>query len=301
MVRKEGAYWRVQIQRGGVNHSTTFKTREEAQAFEAHIIEEWKYRRIGNVKRRSLEEAFVRWIQEELPRQKARRATANHADQLTSYIENKFIEDIPEVWSQYKIDHLHLKPATVNHKGAILRRIANLALKNWHWINTPIYIELLKVNNARDVYITKQELESLVAACTCEATKALLTILYYTGMRIGEVLQAEPLGDVLVVSDTKKNKPAYIPMHKEVIKLKHFFPFKYGYHYYRRQFAKARIVAKLQHVNLHDIRHSTASALLAAGATLVEVRDTLRHSNITTTNRYLHLCNEGVKKSIDRL
>lgn len=301
MVRKEGNYWRVQIQRGGVLHSTTRPTREEAQAYEAEVIAEWKHRRIGNSKKRSLSEAIVKWAEEELPRQKAAVATANHAAQLEPYIKNKSIEDIPEVWAEYKRDHPKLKAATINHKGAILRRIANLALKNWQWITTPIYLELLKVNNAREVYITKAQLDLLIDKCPCKETKALLVILYYTGMRIGEVLKAEPLGEVLVVSDTKKNKSAYIPMHKEVIKLVKFFPFKFGYHYYRKRFAKARDLAGMPELNLHDIRHSTASALIAAGATMVEVRDTLRHSSISTTNRYLHLCNEGVKKSIDRL
>lgn len=68
MVRKEGQYWRVQIQRGGFKHSTTRPTRAEAQAFEASIIEEWKHRRIGNSKKRTLSEAIAKWAEEELPR-----------------------------------------------------------------------------------------------------------------------------------------------------------------------------------------------------------------------------------------
>lgn len=256
---------------------------------------------MGGTKRYTLEEAIFKWTAEELPRQKARRATANHAAQLKIYAKDKFIDEIPEVWASYKSAHLSLKPATINHKGAILRRIANLALKNWQWITVPIYIELLKVNNKRQVYVTKPELDLLIKKCTCEETKALLQILYYTGMRVGEVLRAKVLGEVLAVSDTKNNSAAYIPMHKEVKKVAHVLPLKYKYHYYRDRFAEAREKVGRPELHIHDIRHSTASALINAGASMVEVRDTLRHSNISTTNRYLHLCNEGLKRTISRL
>jgi integrase len=164
-----------------------------------------------------------------------------------------------------------------------------------------MYIELLKVNNKRDIYVTKPQLDDLITACKCDETKSMLKILYYTGMRIGEVLRATPLGEVLVVSDTKNNKAAYIPMHPEVAKLIAVFPFKYKYHYYRDRFAEARLLVGRPDLHIHDIRHSTASALIRAGASMVEVRDTLRHSNIATTNRYLHLCNEGVRRTINRL
>lgn len=42
-------------------------------------------------------------------------------------------------------------------------------------------------------------------------------------------------------------------------------------------------------VNFHDLRHSCASILLAAGADLYTISKILGHSTITTTQRYSHL------------
>ena len=40
---------------------------------------------------------------------------------------------------------------------------------------------------------------------------------------------------------------------------------------------------------MHDLRHAHASWLLAGGADLKTVMDRLGHSQITTTQRYLHV------------
>ncbi len=53
----------------------------------------------------------------------------------------------------------------------------------------------------------------------------------------------------------------------------------------------ARLVkrAKLEHVRLHDLRHSAATLMLASGADLKSVSTWLGHSEVgTTANLYLH-------------
>ena len=51
-------------------------------------------------------------------------------------------------------------------------------------------------------------------------------------------------------------------------------------------------------LRIHDLRHTHAKLQLATGATMVEIRDRLHHSNISTTDRYLR----GLQKEepIDR-
>jgi len=51
----------------------------------------------------------------------------------------------------------------------------------------------------------------------------------------------------------------------------------------------------------HALRHSFATHLLRQGVSLLEVRDLMRHSSISTTCLYLHSCPERLQDAVDRL
>lgn len=63
--------------------------------------------------------------------------------------------------------------------------------------------------------------------------------------------------------------------------------------------AKAAGIGK--RVRCHSLRHSYATRLLETGATIYEVKELLGHSNIGTTERYLHTCLDRLKGAVDRL
>ena len=54
-------------------------------------------------------------------------------------------------------------------------------------------------------------------------------------------------------------------------------------------------------VRLHDLRHACASFLLSAGVDLKTVQATLRHANLTTTERYLHALREVPRGAADAM
>jgi site-specific recombinase XerD len=51
----------------------------------------------------------------------------------------------------------------------------------------------------------------------------------------------------------------------------------------------------------HILRHSCCTHLLADGMPLLECRDFMRHSSVSTTERYLHLVNDSVSKELEKL
>jgi integrase len=56
----------------------------------------------------------------------------------------------------------------------------------------------------------------------------------------------------------------------------------------RRRYRKAQATAGLSPLRWHDLRHSYGSLLAAGGVDLVKIKSAMGHSNIATTERYLH-------------
>ena len=143
--------------------------------------------------------------------------------------------------------------------------------------------------------------------------KAILLILYGCGLRVSELCDLKwqdikdrgNSGQMTVFGKGGKTRVVLIPPHvwEAVIKLKNIdgdapvFPSrqvgKNGYHLTRKQVenivkkaaSKAGIDKK---VSPHWLRHSHASHSLDKGAPLSLVQQTLGHSSISTTEKYLH-------------
>jgi site-specific recombinase XerD len=52
-------------------------------------------------------------------------------------------------------------------------------------------------------------------------------------------------------------------------------------------------------VRFHDLRHAHASWLIAGGADLAVVKERLGHSDISTTQRYLHVLPDSDDTALD--
>jgi len=69
----------------------------------------------------------------------------------------------------------------------------------------------------------------------------------------------------------------------------------------RKAFDKAVEAAKLEDFRFHDLRHTVASYLVMRGASLVDVRAVLGHSDVKMTMRYAHLSPEHLRAAVARL
>ena len=326
MVRKEGIYWRVQIQRGGAKHSTTFPTKREAEGYEAKVIEDHRNGRAGLTTEKTLKEALLKYLDETVEFQKADAKTTNHVAQIRPFVEGRAITEINEVWQEYikfasqprTIMRYHSvknpdgvpitqKPAsnaTINRKGAALRRVSNLAYNTWHWLKVPIHIELLPEPKGSHTKTTIRvaDFPLFLSKIPDQESIAMMMVLMYTGMRIGEALKLAGVENgYFVLYDTKNSNNHSIKVHPDLIPWIKYIPFKYQYKYYYGRFVIAREAVGRPDLTPHKLRHSFATHLLNKGEKIEVVSRLLNHSDISITMRhYGDVYREVLDNAIDR-
>lgn len=250
---------------------------------------------------------MVRWLAEEVPHLKSATDTANHAAQLAEYIQGRPLTEIVEVADRYKADHAHLKPATINRRLAVLRRLANLAYRRWDWLDQPIgdKIILLPERNARHTYLDLATVDALVAACDKAHTRTAIRIAVYTGLRLSEIVGLTPAhihGDTIRLGiDTKTGQPRSVPVHPEIATEIATLPIGVGKEAIQQAFTRARAAIDRPDIHFHDLRHTFASWLVQAGVPLYTAGLLLGHASTKTTARYAHLADETLKTAVAQI
>ena len=72
------------------------------------------------------------------------------------------------------------------------------------------------------------------------------------------------------------------------------------YGHVRWLWAQVNVAIGRPECRIHDLRHSRASSLARAGASLVEIGAVLGHTKAQTTQRYTHLVGEDFRKLVER-
>ena len=196
-----------------------------------------------------------------------------------------------------------LEPATLRQRLATLRAAANYALKS-HGVGKKEYIEQMSmpsVNNERHYYLTREDIVRTARACQHRPTRAWILITYATGMRPGEIYRAERKADFLLMPETKNGQRVLTPIHPKVRRYLRHWPLTLNYTSYSKYWRDALKRVGLEHIHAHDLRHSTASALVSGGATLPQVGKVLAHKSLQSTNRYAHLFTEKKIELLDSL
>ncbi len=159
--------------------------------------------------------------------------------------------------------------------------------------------------------------------------KAMLELLYATGMRVSELvslnlesIQVQPDG-THVRCTIKGSKERSIPIHEHAAEalatyltearhllVRHrgeraLFVNRRGERLTRQGFwlilkGYAQAAGISAHVTPHTLRHSFATHMLKGGAPLRNVQELLGHANITTTQVYTQLTNEHVREVYER-
>jgi integrase len=290
--------WRWRVMRGGLVATGSARTRETALAAEAGARRELIAGITGTQPKRTLDEALVRYL--DSPEFLTLKSAASLADKLATwhpYITAQPIERAADVADVAVRDWLanDLAIATINRRLSGLRRILALAYKRWQWIDRDIAVRipLLPGENQRQVWLTRAEAVRLRRACPPGRSRAAITLLVTTGLRVGELLalRAEQVRDGAIHLDarTKTGRPRAVPILPPGNRYTSHVPLRMSYDGLRTAFDRAKRAAGLPSIRLHDLRHTVGSLLAESGASLRDIQVWLGHTSPVTSTRYTHV------------
>lgn len=302
-IRRHGGGWEVRLQHGLRRISKTVASRSDAQYLEATLRRQINDTRAGRTPSYSLEQALGRWITDELPRLKSQTSHRSLVKAILPYIAGKSLHDVAKVADDIKAGAGHLAAAPINRRLALLKRIAKLAYRRWHWLDNDLgaKIELLPGEVRRTEWVTPAEGKRLMAAAKPEIREAIRWALL-TGLRRGEILSLTPAhfrNGAIYLKDTKSGLPRTVPVPVELNPRR--FPFGLHATALSKGFQAARRTAGLPDIRYHDLRRSYATWLLQGGSSIGDIRDLLGHSTIAMTSRYIGSSLKQLRKAVKNL
>lgn len=224
-----------------------------------------------------------------------------------------------ELVSDYKDERLKtVKPATVYQELSLMRRMFNIARKEWRWVSENPTANLsfsVGNSNARDRWLTPEEEKRLLANAARPAWfQPLLKAALHTGMRRRELLSLK-WQDIdfkrrlILVERSKNGLKRSVPMtgtlratlKEQKVRDISGRVFPVSESSLRDAFLRAVKTAGIEDFRFHDLRHTFATRLVQSGVDLYRVKELLGHKTIAMTTRYAHHCPESLRQSVETL
>ncbi|OPZ65868.1 MAG: putative prophage phiRv2 integrase [Firmicutes bacterium ADurb.Bin506] len=201
--------------------------------------------------------------------------------------------------------------------------LLNYAVKYYHLPNNPCHAAgaMGKKKAQAMKFWTVEQYNTFLACVTRPSARAGFSILFWTGIRIGELL-ALTLEDFDFEKNTLSITKSYqniegkdiisepktergrrvVPLPEELLSVarvylaalydyrpgERLFPFTKSY--FHKQMAKGCAASGVEKIRLHDLRHSHASLLIEMGVPILLISERLGHEDVETTLRtYGHL------------
>ncbi len=216
---------------------------------------------------------------------------------------------------------------TLAHNVSVIRTFYKFLLTQKVIERNPTeFLELPKLRKKLPTVLSKEEVEKLLdidlTDCYSYRNKAMLELLYSTGLRVSELVNLElsniDLENCTLKTIGKGNKERIIPISDYAL----YYVEKYINEYRGSMLKKGvnnyvfinnhgnvmtrqgffKIIKKLAlekdiktPISPHTLRHSFATHLLDYGADLRSIQEMLGHSNLSTTQIYTHVSSEHLK------
>lgn len=225
----------------------------------------------------------------------------------------------------------NLNEKSINrHISSLKSFYSYLADMNYISINPLEDISILKVKKTLPKYLSTEEVDKLLNIKLNTAfdyrNKAMLEVIYGTGLRVSELVKLEysnidfensivrvkgkgkkdrivPLGEIasyylkIYINDYRSkllNKNNY----NEIFLNNHGKPItRQGFNFILENIRKKTGIEK--ELTPHTLRHSFATHLLEGGADIRSIQEMLGHENISTTNIYTTVVNKVLRENYD--
>src|SRR5690606_28144733 len=126
-----------------------------------------------------------------------------------------------------------------------------------------------RVDNERQEYMRREDMLRIARACRCQSARAVIRIAFYSGMRISEILVTQVDGDTFILRSTKNGKPRHVPVHPKIASSLHLR--NRDRFWISKRFKEAASKVGMGHLRFHDLRHSSASAMINSEVDLYTV------------------------------
>lgn len=219
------------------------------------------------------------------------------------------------------------------NKGYIIARQLSASYQN-QFVNSlkKFFGEILKTGlNPNDLarpsrshplpnVLSKEEVQQIISVTKNVKHRAMLTLIYYCGLRRGEVLNLKPVHiesgrNILMIRGGKGKKDRIIPISENLIYMlrKYYIAYKPKVYLFEGQFpgeaysekSIAMVLKKSvaqaginKPVTCHWLRHSYATHLLEAGTDLRYIQELLGHKSSKTTEIYTHVSTKSLGKIV---
>jgi integrase len=191
-------------------------------------------------------------------------------------------------------------------------------------------LKLPKQPSTFPVFINDEEFTRIISATKDSHLCDLFTTAYFTGMRLGEIVNMKwdwidkDFSKIIVTYSlgftTKSRRERIIPVHSELksilkkrysefkdVSSKEYVFYKHRNFRFNEDYISKKFKAAVREVGLddkikfHTLRDSFASRLVQKEVSLYVIKELLGHTDIKTTLIYAHLSSENFKNAIDRL
>lgn len=255
----------------------------------------------------------------------ASKAINTDACRFIKYLAPFFGEKEPQEIIQLDVDRVRmrllkkLKPQTVKHILALLRRIVNFGVRKQLCVNLGFRIEIPQVNNCKTEDLSPEQLSDLLEAlgkCDDIEARDIMLMALYTGMRRGELFKLKWQDidfqrNFIRIRDPKGGSDQTIPLNEPArgVFLQHPHN-KSDYVFVRGDGEPFTDISR--RVNpikkaagipgdfraMHGLRHVYASMLASTGQVdMYTLQKLLTHKSPIMTQRYAHLRDESLKRA----